>query len=123
MSLSKADVIQTINFHRDDIAALGVVAIGLIGSVARNEAHDASDLDVVIDLPPEHQTLQEYFAVIDYLEAQFGRRVDVLMLDTLRPRFRRAVERDIIWVDLSGAGTQSQNDRCFETGLVPKSGD
>ena len=65
MSLSKADVIQTINFHRDDIAALGVAAIGLIGSVARNEAHDASDLDVVIDLPPEHQTLREYFAVID----------------------------------------------------------
>ena len=107
MSLIKADVIQTITLHLDDIAALGVAAIGLIGSVARDEAHDASDLDVVIDLPPEHQTLREYFAVIDFLEAQFGRRVDVLMLDTLRPRFRRAVERDIIWIDLSGAGTQS----------------
>ena len=107
MSLIKADVIQTITLHLDDIAALGVAAIGLIGSVARDEAHDASDLDVVIDLPPEHQTLREYFAVIDFLEAQFGRRVDVLMLDSLRPRFRRAVERDIIWIDLSGAGTQS----------------
>ena len=103
MSLSKADVIQTINFHRDDIAALGVAAIGLIGSVARNEAHEDSDLDVVIDLPPEHQTLREYFAVIDFLEAQFGRRVDVLMLDTLRPRFRRAIERDIVWIDLGTA--------------------
>ena len=107
VSFSKADVIQTITLHRDDIAALGVTAIGLIGSIARNEAHDASDLDVVIDLPPEHQTLREYFAVIDWLEAQFGCHVDVLMLDTLRPRFRRAVERDIIWVDLSGTGTQS----------------
>ena len=105
MSLSKTDVIQTIALHRDDIAALGVAAIGLIGSVARNEAHDASDLDVVIDLPPERQTLREYFAIIDYLEEQFGGHVDVLMLDTLRPRFRRAIERDIIWVDLSGAGT------------------
>ncbi len=100
MVLTKEDAIRTITQHRDDIAELGVVAIGLIGSVARDEAQDASDLDVVIDLPPEHQTVGEYFAVIDWLEAQFGCHVDVLMLDTLRPRFRRAIERDIVWIDL-----------------------
>ena len=105
MTLTKANVIEIISRCRDDIAGLGVAAIGIIGSVARDEAQDASDLDVIIDLPPEHQTLREYFAIIDYLEAQFGRHVDVLMLDTLRPRFRRAIERDIIWVNLSGAGT------------------
>ncbi len=100
MVLTKEDAIRTITQHRDDIAELGVAAIGLIGSVARNEAHAASDLDVVIDLPPEHQTLRGYFAIVDYLEAQFGRHVDVLMLDTLRPRFRRAIEREIVWIDL-----------------------
>ena len=103
MPLKRTDAIQIISKHRHDISELGVVGIGLIGSVARNEAHGASDLDVVIDLPPERQTLREYFAVIDYLEAQFGRHVDVLMLDTLRPRFRRAIERDIVWVDLRTA--------------------
>lgn len=101
MPLTRANAIDTLTRHRDEIAELGVAAIGLIGSVARDEAQDASDLDVVIDLPPEHQTLREYFAIIDYLEAQFGRHVDVLMLDTLRPRFRRAIERDIVWIDLS----------------------
>ena len=100
MQITRYDAIQTIVQHRQEVAALGVAAIGLIGSVARDEADDTSDLDVVIDLPPEHQTLREYFAIIDYLEAQFGRHVDVLMLDTLRPRFRRAIERDVIWVDL-----------------------
>ena len=100
MNLTKANVIETISRHRNEIAELGVVAIGIIGSVARDEAQDGSDLDVVIDLPPEHQTLREYFAIIDYLEAQFGRHVDVLMLDTLRPRFRRAIERDVVWIDL-----------------------
>ena len=103
MPLKRPDAIQILSKHRHDIAELGVVGIGLIGSVARNEARDASDLDVVIDLPPEHQTLREYFAVIDYLETQFGLRVDVLMLDTLRPRFRRAIERDIVWIDLGTA--------------------
>ena len=102
MQINRDDTIQTIAKHRQEIAELGVAAIGLIGSVARNEARDGSDLDVVIDLPPEHQTLREYFAIIDYLEAQFGRHVDVLMLDTLRPRFRRAIERDIVWIDLDG---------------------
>ena len=100
MQITRENAIQTIAQNRQKIAELGVAAIGLIGSVAREEAHDASDLDVVIDLPPEHQTLREYFAIIDYLEAQFDRHVDVLMLDTLRPRFRRAIERDIVWIDL-----------------------
>lgn len=101
MAFLKDDAIQIIVQHRREIAELGVDAIGLIGSVARDEAHDASDLDVVIDLPPEHQTLREYFAIVDYLEAQFGSHVDVLMLDTLRPRFRQAIERDNVWIDLS----------------------
>lgn len=100
MALTRADAIDTLTRNRDEIAELGVVAIGIIGSVARDDAHDASDLDVIIDLPPKHQTLREYFAIIDYLEAQFGRHVDVLMLDTLRPRFRRAIERDVVWIDL-----------------------
>jgi predicted nucleotidyltransferase len=100
MAFTRDDAIQTITKHRDEIAGLGVAAIGIIGSVARDEVHDASDLDVIIDLPPERQTLREYFAIIDYLEAQFGRQVDVLMLDTLRPRFRRAIERDVVWIDL-----------------------
>ena len=107
MPLTREDVVQTIFQHRDDIAELGVAAIGLIGSVARGESQDGSDLDVVIDLPPEHQTLSEYFAIIDYLEAQFGCHVDVLMLDTLRPRFRRTIKRDVIWVNLRGSGLQS----------------
>ena len=102
MSITRDDAIQTIAQHRQEIAELGVAAIGLIGSVARDEAQAGSDLDVVIDLPPEHQTLREYFAIIDYLEAQFGSHVDVLMLDTLRPRFRRAIERDVVWIDLGG---------------------
>lgn len=100
MLITREDAIRTIAQHRQEIAELGVAAIGLIGSVARGEAHVASDLDVVIDLPPEHQTLRGYFAIIDYLEAQFGSHVDVLMLDTLRPRFLRAIERDVVWIDL-----------------------
>lgn len=107
MPFTKEDAIQTITQHRDDTTGFGVHAIGLIGSVARDEAHDASDLDVIIDLPPEHQTLREYFAIIDCLEAQFDSHVDVLMLDTLRPKFRRAVERDIIWIDLEHEKAQS----------------
>ncbi len=102
MPYTRDDAIQIIANHRQEIAELGVAAIGLIGSVARDEAQAGSDLDVVIDLPPEHQTLREYFAIIDFLEAQFGSHVDVLMLDTLRPRFRRAIERDVVWIDLGG---------------------
>lgn len=49
-SVTKQELIQRLVAHREELRAQGVKSLGLFGSVARGEAVQASDVDVVVEL-------------------------------------------------------------------------
>ncbi len=53
----------------------GVTRIGIFGSLARNEARDDSDVDVVVEMQPD---LMKRARLRTELESVFRRRVDVV---------------------------------------------
>jgi uncharacterized protein len=53
----------------------GVTRIGIFGSVARNEAHSESDVDIVVDMAPD---LLKRVSLKAELELFFGKKVDVV---------------------------------------------
>ena len=55
--------------------AYGVTKIGIFGSLARNEARDDSDVDVVVEMQPD---LMKRARLRTELESVFRRRVDVV---------------------------------------------
>ena len=71
--------------------------LALFGSFARDQATEASDVDVLVafDGPA---TSRSYFGVQFYLEDLLGRRVDLVTTKALRPRFRPYVEREAVHV-------------------------
>lgn len=73
---------------------MGVRSIALFGSVVRGEADESSDLDFLIDL--DRKTFDAYMDVKFYLEELFGRRVDLVLTDTIKPRLREAVLREAV---------------------------
>ena len=49
--LHREDVLQILNQHKDGLASrYGVTKLGIFGSVARDEAAEASDVDVVVEM-------------------------------------------------------------------------
>ena len=74
---------------------LGVTRLALFGSVARDEAGEDSDVDIVVrfDGPA---TSKRYFGVQFYLEDLLGRRVDLVTDKALRPELRPYIEREAI---------------------------
>jgi len=49
-TLQSKDVLRILVAHRGELAErYGVTRLGIFGSVARNEANDASDVDVVVE--------------------------------------------------------------------------
>jgi hypothetical protein len=46
----------TINPVRDRLQAAGVLRLGIFGSVARGEEHEASDVDVLVTFRPDART-------------------------------------------------------------------
>ena len=74
-----------------------MVELALFGSFARDQATEASDIDILVafDGPA---TSRSYFGVQFYLEDLLGRRVDLVTTKALRPRFRPYVEREAVHV-------------------------
>ena len=75
----------------------GISSIAVFGSVARGEARPDSDIDLVIELDHDARVgLLEHAQIGDALSLLFGRPVDLVTWNSLRPRFREAVRRDAV---------------------------
>ena len=75
----------------------GVAAISLFGSVARDEATDQSDLDVLVDFAGP-ATFANFMGLKLYLEDSLGVRVDLVTRRALRPRMRDRIESEALRV-------------------------
>ena len=94
--MDRAELLATLREHRDALAErFGVTSLALFGSYARDQATDASDIDILVrfDGPATSKT---YFGVQFYLEDLLGRPIDLVTDKALRPRFRPYVEREAI---------------------------
>jgi predicted nucleotidyltransferase len=92
---------QTIELLRRSEAALasryGVTQLALFGSLARDAAHDDSDVDVLVSFDGQ-ATSQRYFGVEFYLEDLLGRPVDLVTEKALRAELRPFIEKEAIRV-------------------------
>lgn len=76
-------------------ASYGASEVRLFGSVARGEADDASDIDLLVRMAPD-RSLFDLGALQADLEDLLGRRVDVVTERGLRPRVRTQVLRELV---------------------------
>ncbi len=71
---------------------LGITSMWLFGSVARNEHHDGSNIDVFVTMPSKSYT---HVAATNYLEQLLGYHVDIVQEHRhMRPFFRKQIEQD-----------------------------
>ena len=96
--MSRNEALALLRTHKAALAnRFGVVELGLFGSVARDQAGDNSDVDILVrfDGPA---TSKRYFGVQFYIEDLLRRRVDLVTHKALRTEFRRYVEKEIVSV-------------------------
>ena len=79
----------------------GIERLGIFGSVARGEDTLESDIDVIYEFRPEYDTYDTYFDLSEYLEELFGRPVDLVSLQYLKPRLRPSVMQEVIFCEAS----------------------
>jgi uncharacterized protein len=82
-----------------EIRAHGVRALYLVGSTARDAAHEDSDVDIFIEA--EQADRFNAFDLIDVktiLEKRLDAHVDLTTRDGLHPRLRGQIEREAIRV-------------------------
>ena len=72
-----------------------VRSIGLFGSLARNEADRESDVDIIVDFA--EPTFDHYMDLKFYLESLFGRPVDLVIADAVKPRLKPVIKMEVIY--------------------------
>ncbi len=83
--------------HREELRQRGVRSLALFGSVARDEAGPASDVDLLVELE-RPMGLLGFFAIQEYLEQILGCKVDLGTPDSLRPAVRDRVLNEAVRV-------------------------
>lgn len=77
--MRRTEAVSRLKEHRDDLATLGITHVALFGSVARDQADEMSDVDVVVDTADGRAPgLFALARINDQLERILGRPVDVI---------------------------------------------
>lgn len=95
MVQSRDEIIRLIEKNRDTIRSYGVKRLGLFGSFARNRGTDESDLDFVVEL--EIKSFDTYMGLKFFLEELFHSPVDLVLMDTIKPRLRSVILEETVY--------------------------
>ena len=105
--------------HRAEIRALaerrGITDVRVFGSMARGDANEASDVDLLVTLPPGKSGLALGGLLVD-VQDLLGRRVDVLTEPALHPmlRLRVLLEAIPLYVPEGDAVLLTHIEECIE---------
>ncbi len=73
----------------------GIRKIGIFGSAVRNEARPDSDIDILVEFT--EPTFDRYMELKFYLEDLFGRRCDLVLLDSLKKAVRPGILEEVVY--------------------------
>jgi uncharacterized protein len=77
-------------------AQFGALTLGLFGSYAIGEATENSDVDILVDVDPSIGL--GFVTLAQIIEDELGLPVDLVSVRAIKPRYREAVEHDIVYV-------------------------
>jgi len=94
---NRDEIINILSGHREDIAGFGVKSLLLFGSIARGDATETSDVDLLVEftIPPG---FDGYMDLKLYLQDLLNQPVDLVMHTALKPWAKASIKREAIHV-------------------------
>ena len=95
--MRRDEVLRLLESHRAELRRFGVKSLRLFGSVARDDAAEGSDVDLLVSLegPP---TFSSFMKLRIFLEDLLGTKVDLVTENGLRDRVRPHIDKEAIRV-------------------------
>jgi len=96
--MSRSEIIEILKqFKKNYGSQYGILMIGVFGSVARGQASDTSDVDVVVktETPDPFNIVH----IKEDLQEQLNLRVDIVRLrETMNPFLKNRIEKEAVYV-------------------------
>jgi uncharacterized protein len=73
--------------------------LGLIGSFARDEEHEGSDIDLLIEFEAGTSNIYDIkYDLREYLKSHFNKEIDLCREKYIKPQYKEYILKDIIYV-------------------------
>jgi predicted nucleotidyltransferase len=97
VDMQREQVLNILRTHKRELSSkYGVTRLGIFGSVARNEALDTSDVDIVVEMPPD---LFQMVHMKEELEQLLCASVDLIRYQKhLNALLKRRIDDEAIYV-------------------------
>ena len=97
---NKSDLLGLIKAHTTAIKKFGVCRLGLFGSFARDEVHQNSDIDLLVEFEPHQKTYKNFIGFAFFAEKITGRNVEVITPQSLSPFLGPKILKSVEYVAL-----------------------
>ena len=92
--LTEKKILGLLKDNESHIKGFGVRSLGLFGSFVHGNDTETSDLDLVVEF--DKKTFDAYMDLKLFLETLFGRQVDLVLADAIKPRLRGSILEDAV---------------------------
>lgn len=97
--MKKNNIISTLKAHRAELEQAGIAHLFLFGSVARDDATEASDVDLFFDQTPDiPMGYIAMFGIENRLSKLLSCKVDLVPSDAFKPHVEQNARRDAVQV-------------------------
>lgn len=95
--MRRVEVLEILAANREALREFRVKSLAIFGSVARNEATDSSDVDLLVEFDEGARVgLFTFVRLKQFLEGVLGRTVDLATASALRAEMREQILREAI---------------------------
>lgn len=96
--LRRDEVLDVLRQEKTELAnQYGVITLGVFGSVARDEAREESDVDVVVTM--QRPDLFAMVHIKEALETALHRKVDIIQYrDKMNPFLKQRIDQEAVYV-------------------------
>jgi uncharacterized protein len=83
--MRKDKFFQVMQENKEYLKNLGILSIGIFGSVVRNEDAADSDYDILVEFDKDRKTFKTFTSLCDLLETQLGTNFELITKESLSP--------------------------------------
>ena len=97
---SLTEIKKILKEHKEELKEKYMVKeIGIFGSYVRGEQKRSSDVDILVEFYPDAEIdLISFVELEDYLSSLIGVKVDLAMKSALKPRIKKRILKEVIYI-------------------------
>jgi hypothetical protein len=99
MAVTTEEILYILKLHKKEMRKrFNTESIGLFGSYVKNEQNNKSDIDLLVSFSKGHKDLFNFLNLKFYLEDLFGKKVDLVNKDGIKPVLKTRILNQVKYV-------------------------